>query len=141
MPAVLPSTKEQPYLTMARFETGASGNPHFHGFSIGSGGPRLGRVDADLAEDGRGDKPPASDDDGIDPEAVKAAEAPCVESDADAADADDEADAARATQSAEVPPPPPPKPVGERPPKRRKPLVRHETAPGLPRWMWITTLT
>jgi hypothetical protein len=51
MPAVLPHSAGEPYLRMARFEAGASGNPHFHGFSLGAGGPRLGRVRADRPED------------------------------------------------------------------------------------------
>ncbi len=69
MPEVLPHTRAQPYLTMARFETGPGGNPHFHGFSIGAGGPALGRVRADVG-DGVGDTPSGSDDeDGEDDDA------------------------------------------------------------------------
>ncbi len=70
MPEIVPHTAAEPFLTMARFETGAGGNPHYHGFTIGAGGPRLGRIDADLAPDGVGDAPPhSSDDDGPDPDA------------------------------------------------------------------------
>ena len=48
MPEILPHSTADPYMAMARFETGEGGNPHFHGFSVGAGGPRLGRVDADM---------------------------------------------------------------------------------------------
>ena len=61
MPSVIPSTATSPYLTMARFETGASGNPHWHGFSVGAGGPRLLRVRADLGDDTAGDEAPGSE--------------------------------------------------------------------------------
>ena len=51
MPAVLPSTDWQPFRAMGRFETGDSGNPHLHGFTVASGGPRLGRVRGDVEAD------------------------------------------------------------------------------------------
>jgi hypothetical protein len=44
---------------MARFETGANGNPHYHGFSMGRRGPRMNRVRADV--EGVGDEPPDVD--------------------------------------------------------------------------------
>ena len=71
MPEVLPHTEAEPYMAMARFETGEGGNPHFHGFSIGAGGPRLGRVDADMDREVVGDLAPGSaDEDGEDAEAL-----------------------------------------------------------------------
>ena len=40
MPTVVPHDKEQPYLGMARMETGEStGHPHWHGFSVGKDNP------------------------------------------------------------------------------------------------------
>ena len=67
MPTILPSTAEQPYLCMARFGAGASGDPHFHVFSIGAGVPRLERVNADLGvPTEEGDAPALADDDGAD---------------------------------------------------------------------------
>ena len=58
-------------MAMARFETGDGGNPHFHGFSIGAGGPRLGRVDADMNLEVIGDvAPESSDEDGADAHAM-----------------------------------------------------------------------
>ena len=42
MPALLPHNKEQPYLAMARAEFRP--HPHYHGFSVGANGPRLGRA-------------------------------------------------------------------------------------------------
>ena len=48
MPAVVPHSDSAPYMCMARFETGPGGNPHHHGFSIGTAGPKVGRVQADL---------------------------------------------------------------------------------------------
>ena len=35
MPSLLPASEDEPYMCMSRLETGESGNPHFHGFSIG----------------------------------------------------------------------------------------------------------
>ena len=43
-------------MCMARFETGAGGNPHYHGFSVGAPGPVVKRVKADV--DGEDDLPP-----------------------------------------------------------------------------------
>lgn len=62
MPAILPHTQVELCMCMARLETAYSGNPHFHGFSIGAGGPRLGRVDADMDREVLGDLAPGSDD-------------------------------------------------------------------------------
>ena len=63
MPAVVPHSQRYPYMCMARFETGAGGNPRAHGFSVGLPGPRMGRVHADVdgAEGGGrgGDLPPS----------------------------------------------------------------------------------
>lgn len=55
MPAVVPHSDSAPYMAMARFETGANGNPHYHGFSIGRRDPRRNRVRADV--EGVGDEP------------------------------------------------------------------------------------
>ena len=41
MPVVLGYSKEVPCLSMARFETGAGGNMHWHGVSYGKGNPRM----------------------------------------------------------------------------------------------------
>ena len=56
MPAIVPHTEKAPFLPMARFECGAGGNPHHHGFAFGAGNPRLGRVEVDV--EGAGDLPP-----------------------------------------------------------------------------------
>ena len=48
MPAVLPNSRAQGFLGVARFECGAGGNPHLHGLSYGSDNPRLGRVRDEL---------------------------------------------------------------------------------------------
>ena len=42
MPEVVPHSAEQRYMAMARMETGSGGNPHYHGFSVGKSGPRVG---------------------------------------------------------------------------------------------------
>ena len=55
MPSVVPHSLRAPYMSMSRFETGANGNPHYHGFSVGTRGPRMNRVRADV--DGVGDEP------------------------------------------------------------------------------------
>ena len=68
MPQIVPHTEAEPFMAMARFETGDGGNPHFHGFTVGAGGPQLGRVNADMDESALGGLAPASgDDDGTDP--------------------------------------------------------------------------
>ena len=56
MPAIVPHSEDWPYMTMARFETGPGGNPHYHGFSMGKPGPVVKRVKADVA--GADDLPP-----------------------------------------------------------------------------------
>jgi len=43
MPSVVPHSERRPYLSMARYENGPSGNPHFHGVSVGADNPRMGR--------------------------------------------------------------------------------------------------
>ena len=43
MPAVVPHSEKYPYLSMARYENGKNGNPHFHGVSVGAENPRMGR--------------------------------------------------------------------------------------------------
>ena len=43
-------------MSMARFETGKTGNPHYHGFSVGRRGPIMKRVRDD--EKGQEDLPP-----------------------------------------------------------------------------------
>ena len=61
MPAIVPHSEAWPYLAMARFETGPSGNPHYHGFCVGGGNPRLQRVRADVGDGGSGDEALDSD--------------------------------------------------------------------------------
>ena len=61
MPAIVPHTEKQPYLAMARFESSEGHHPHFHGFGVGSGNPRLQRVRADADDGGEGDEAPLSD--------------------------------------------------------------------------------
>ena len=56
MPAVVPHSERHRYMTMSRFETGPGGNPHYHGVSVGTPGPQIGRVRADVA--GGCDLPP-----------------------------------------------------------------------------------
>jgi hypothetical protein len=56
MPTIVPHSEDWPYMTMARFETGPGGNPHYHGFSMGTPGPVVKRVKADVA--GADDLPP-----------------------------------------------------------------------------------
>ena len=56
MPAIVPHSAEAPFMAMARFETGPGGNPHHHGFSVGTPGPRVQRVKADV--EGEGDEGP-----------------------------------------------------------------------------------
>ena len=56
MPAVVDHSDAEPYMTMARFETGPGGNPHFHGFSIGRRCPQFRHVKDDDGFDG--DMPP-----------------------------------------------------------------------------------
>ena len=41
MPAVLGSSREEPFLGMMRFECGSGGNPHLHGVGYGPGNPSL----------------------------------------------------------------------------------------------------
>ena len=48
MPAIVPHDERTPFMAMCRFEVGDGGNPHYHGFAIGSGNPRLQRVRADV---------------------------------------------------------------------------------------------
>ena len=53
MPTVVPHSKEQPLLSMARMETGTTtGHPHYHGFSVGSGNFGFRRVKRDVEEKG-----------------------------------------------------------------------------------------
>ena len=49
MRAVVRHSEQWPLLSMARFETGPNGNPHFHGFSAGLPPPILKRVVADVS--------------------------------------------------------------------------------------------
>ena len=108
MPPVVPASGAEPYMRMARFETGGGGNPHFHGFSIGAGGPRLGRVRGDVVADPQDDRPKDSDDDGEDPEEVARQEPAPLDEEGSASEADAE------------PVPPPPEPAAEPRPKRQK---------------------
>ena len=59
MPSVVPHSLRAPYMSMARFETGPTGNPHYHGFCVGLSGPRMNIVRADV--EGVGDEPPDFD--------------------------------------------------------------------------------
>ena len=61
MPSVVPHSSSQPFRSMARAEWGSNGNPHWHGFAVGSTGPQLGRVRADVGDDGPGDEPAGSE--------------------------------------------------------------------------------
>ena len=63
-PTLVPHTERQPFLSMARFECGEHGNPHYHGFSVGAGNPRLQRVRADAGEEHGGDEAPHSEQGG-----------------------------------------------------------------------------
>ena len=54
MPTIVPHSEDWPYMTMARFETGPGGNPHYHGFSMGTPGPVVKRVKADVEGVGEG---------------------------------------------------------------------------------------
>ena len=56
MPSVVKHSDAHPYMCMARAEVGSNGNPHYHGFSMGTPGPRVVRVHADI--DGKSDMPP-----------------------------------------------------------------------------------
>ena len=40
MPAIVPHTKDEPFLAMSRFECGPGGNPHHHGVAYGAGNPQ-----------------------------------------------------------------------------------------------------
>ena len=60
MPAIVPHTEQHRFLAMARFEVGES-HPHYHGFTMGSGNPRLQRVRADVGDGGKGDEASGSD--------------------------------------------------------------------------------
>lgn len=63
MPAIVPHSHLWPYMSMARFETGPGGNPHYHGFSMGSPGPLVKRVKADV--EGGDDLPPQTTSDDL----------------------------------------------------------------------------
>ena len=65
MPALLPSSEARPYRSMARFEAGESGNPHFHGFAVGAGAGCVCRVQGDVLIDPQGDRGEDSNDDGL----------------------------------------------------------------------------
>ena len=56
MPTVVRHSAAEPFMPMARFETGPGGNPHWHLFAMGLAGPRMQRVRGD--ENGDGDEPP-----------------------------------------------------------------------------------
>ena len=58
MPSVVRHSEMWPYLSMARFETGGGGNPHYHGFSVGLRGPVMNRVKA--KDEGQEDMPPVT---------------------------------------------------------------------------------
>ena len=42
MPSVVGHSDIDPYMAMARFETGPGGNPHWHGMSVGRRSPQFG---------------------------------------------------------------------------------------------------
>ena len=52
MPAIVPHSEEAPFMSMARFETGPGGNAHYHGFNVGTPGPQVLRVKANVEGDG-----------------------------------------------------------------------------------------
>ena len=52
MPTIVPHSKEQPFLSMARQEVSAGGHPHYHLFCVGSGNPGFKRVRRDVDERG-----------------------------------------------------------------------------------------
>ena len=56
MPAVVGHSEGEPYLDMARFETGPGGNPHWHGVSVGRRCPQFRHVKDDIGFEG--DMPP-----------------------------------------------------------------------------------
>ena len=56
MPAVVSHSDMDPYMAMARFETGPGGNPHWHGMSVGRRSPQFRHVKDDAG--GAGDMPP-----------------------------------------------------------------------------------
>ena len=56
MPAVVSHSDSDPYMAMARFETGPGGNPHWHGMSVGRRCPQFRHVKDDVG--GAGDMPP-----------------------------------------------------------------------------------
>ena len=130
MPALLPSSAAQPFLSMARFETGESGNPHFHGFAVGAGAPRVGRVQGDVLADPQSDRGEDSDDDGLEPVEVKHQEGVVVEAGPVEGDVAASRDEALSDESVEFPGgpawsaqvPPPPAPASEPRPKRKREL-------------------
>ena len=50
MPTIVPHSKEQPFLCMARHEVSDGGHPHYHLFCVGSGNPGFKRVRRDVEE-------------------------------------------------------------------------------------------
>ena len=56
MPAVVSHTDIDPYMAMARFETGPGGNPHWHRMSVGRRCPQFRHVKDDVGA--AGDMPP-----------------------------------------------------------------------------------
>ena len=67
MPTVVAHSAQEPFMTMARFETGSNGNPHWHLFAMGKAGPRVQRVRGDVG--GEGDELP--DTEGLDEQCVR----------------------------------------------------------------------
>ena len=54
MPEIVPHSISSPFMSMIRFESGAGGNHHGHGFTVGMGNPRLIRIEGSDEEDGDG---------------------------------------------------------------------------------------
>ena len=63
MPAILPCSEQEPFLSMARFEASPGGHFHAHGFAYAARNPRLARIRADPVGGGAEDEAPPSSED------------------------------------------------------------------------------
>ena len=141
MPALLPSSDAQPFLSMVRFETGESGNPHSHGFAVGAGAPRVGRVHGDVLADPQGDRGENSDDDGLEPVQAKLEETDVQDVPSSVAEvaggggsdlSDSSVELVCGVAGADAAVPPPPAPSSEPRPKRKRELRQRSTEARLP---------